>query len=375
MHVRVVVPVKEIVRRVGARFMVGFDGFTVSPELRHLIGAFGVGQVILFSRNVDAPEQVAELVRELQSAAREAGRDAPLLVAVDQEGGRVARLKDPWTAWPPLRSLGRLGSEDLARRMGEALAEELAPCGIRWNLAPVVDVDTNPANPVIGDRSFGDDPELVGRLAVAMIQGLQGSGVAACAKHFPGHGDTNIDSHLGLPCVDHPKVRLEEVELRPFRKAIQAGVAGIMTAHVLVRELDDRRPATLSPLVIEAVLRRQMGYQGVVISDDLEMQAVAERWRPAEAAVLAAVAGCDVLAVCASHQAQVEAIEGVIRAVESGAIGWQALEEADRRIDRLKERFLSPYRGPEPRRAREAAGAAEHRQLARLIDPGEGALA
>ena len=231
--------VKDVVRRVGQRFMVGFEGLTASADVKALIREFGVGHVVLFARNVAGPEQVADLVRELQSVARDAGHERPLLVAVDQEGGRVARLKEPWTIWPSARAVGRVGSEETARQVGAALAAELKACGIRYDFAPCVDVDTNPKNPVIGDRSFGDDPDLVGRLGVAMIRGLQENGVAACAKHFPGHGDTDLDSHLELPAVDHSRSRLDDVELRPFRKAIEAGVATVMTSHILVREIDD----------------------------------------------------------------------------------------------------------------------------------------
>jgi beta-N-acetylhexosaminidase len=328
---------------------------------------FGVGHVILFARNVDGPEQVADLVRELQALARAAGHDLPLMIAVDQEGGRVARLREPWTVWPPLRALGRAGSEDLARRMGGALAAELGACGIRWDLAPVVDVDTNPQNPVIGDRSLGDDAEVVGRLGAALIRGLQAGGVAGCAKHFPGHGDTELDSHLDLPVVEHSRSRLEDVELRPFRRAIEAGVVSIMTAHVLVRDLDERLPATLSARVLSSLLRERLAYEGVVVSDDLEMKAVAARWPPAQAAVLAAQAGCDLLSVCENPDAQVAAIEGLVRALESREVSWKSAEAADGRIRRLKERFLLPYQDPDPQAARLAAGNGEWRALAEEI--------
>ncbi len=347
--------------------MVGFEGHAASADVRRLIRDYRAGSVVLFARNVDTPEQVAELVRELQEIARDAGHDLPLLVAVDQEGGRVARLRAPWTEWPPLRALGRIGSEAHARRMGESLAAELTACGIRCDFAPVVDVDTNPKNPIIGDRSFGDDPELVGRLGAAMIGGLQDGGVAACAKHFPGHGDTDLDSHLALPAVDHSPSRLEDVELRPFRRAIEAGVASIMTAHVLVRELDDRLPATLSPLLIDRLLREKMGYGGVVVSDDLEMKAVADRWRPGEGAPLAAEAGCDLLPVCKNHDAQVDAIEGLVRAVETERFSWKAMDAACARVRLLKERFLLPYRDPVPKQARLAAGVGEGVALAEEI--------
>jgi beta-N-acetylhexosaminidase len=347
--------------------MAGFHGLEASADIKRLIRDYGVGGVILFARNVDGPEQVADLVRELQAAARAARHADPLLVAVDQEGGRVARLRAPWTEWPPLRLVGQAGSEDLAREMGRALAEELTACGIRCDFAPVMDVDTNPKNPVIGDRSFGDDPSLVARLGVAMIAGLQDGGVAACAKHFPGHGDTDVDSHLDLPAVDHSPARLEDVELRPFRAAVEAGVATVMTAHVLVRELDALLPATLSPMVVRALLREKMGFGGVVVSDDLEMKAVSKRWSPGRAAVLAAQAGCDILPFCASHDAQVEGLEAVVRALESEELPWTSLDDSLRRISRLKERFLRPWRDPDPKEARLAAGEGRWVALARDI--------
>jgi beta-N-acetylhexosaminidase len=358
---------RDKVRRVGERMLVGFDGHTASSEVKRMIREYGVGHVILFKRNVDGPEQVAELVRELQAVARDAGHSLPLMVAVDQEGGRVARLAEPWTVWPPMRAVGRIGAEDVARKVGAALAAELSACGIRCNFAPDMDVDTNPKNPVIGDRSFGDDPDLVGRLGASLIRGLQDGGVAACAKHFPGHGDTEVDSHLDLPAVDHPRSRLEEVELPPFRKAIEAGVASIMTAHVMVRALDDTLPATLSPRVIDGLLRREMKYPGMIVSDDLEMKAVAKHWGVGPSAVKAAQAGCDLLPVCATIEAQVEAIESLIRAVEDETVSRTSMDDACARIRRLKEKYLLPYRDPDPRAARAAAGAGERTALSRDI--------
>jgi beta-N-acetylhexosaminidase len=358
---------KESLRQAGQRVMVGFEGHEASADVKALIKDYGVSHVVLFARNVASPEQVADLVRELQATARAAGHDLPLIVAVDQEGGRVARLREPWTVWPPLRAVGRLASEDHARRMGEALAAELRACGIHWNFAPVVDVDTNPKNPVIGDRSFGPDPELVGRLGAAMVRGLQESGVAACAKHFPGHGDTDVDSHLELPVSTHPLPRLREVELPPFQAAVAAGVVSVMTAHVLLPELDEKRPATLSPRVLGELLRGELGFTGVVVSDDLEMKAVAAGYGAAEAAVLAAEAGCDLIPVCRSADAQVTAIEALVRARETDRIRARAMDDALGRLRRLKERFLLPYRDPSPREAREAAGVRAGLDLAREI--------
>jgi beta-N-acetylhexosaminidase len=266
-----------------------------------------------------------------------------------------------------LRALGRLDSEDHARRMGAALAAELRPCGIGWDMAPVVDVDTNPANPVIGDRSFGADPERVGRLGAAMIHGLQEGGLAACAKHFPGHGDTDLDSHLELPLISHSLGRLREVELPPFRKAIEAGVAAVMTAHVLLPELDEKRPATLSPRILQTLLREDLSYDGVVVSDDFEMKALAQGWPTGEAAVLAAQAGCDLLSVCKSHDAQVAAIEALVRAREGDEIAARAMDASVLRLRRLKERFLLPYAPPDPKQAEAAAGGLERAALAEEI--------
>jgi beta-N-acetylhexosaminidase len=358
---------RESLRRVGQRLLIGFQGHEASLDVKKMIREFGVGNVILFARNVDSPEQVAELVRELQSVARDAGHELPLLLAVDQEGGRVARLKEPWTLWPPLRAVGETGSEDYARRMGAALAAELLACGIRCDFAPVMDVFTNPKNTVIGDRSFGDDPEKVGRLGVAMIQGLQGGGIVACAKHFPGHGDTELDSHFDLPAVDHSPSRLDDVELRPFRRAIEAKVAMIMTCHVLVRELDAELPTTLSSKVVGGLLRGKLKYEGVIVTDDLDMKAVAKMWRPSESAVLAAQAGCDLLSYCADHGAQVEAIEALVRATESETIRYSEMDDACERIKRLKLRFTVPYQDPDPKAARLAAGVGERWALSREI--------
>ena len=364
---------RETVRRVGQRFMIGFEGLEPSSDVKHLIRDFAVGHVILFARNIEGPEQVAGLNRELQETARDAGHDVPLLIAVDQEGGRVARMGPPWTVWPPLRALGRIASESradaetLARRMGAALAAECSSAGIKCDFAPIMDVDTNADNPIIGNRSFGDDPELVGRLGAAMVEGLQGGGVIASAKHFPGHGDTSVDSHLDLPVVEQGRTRLLDVEIRPFRQAVAARVATIMMAHVLYPELDEELPASLSTTIVDGILRRDLGYDGVVFTDDLEMKAVADRWTPDRSAVLAMQAGCDIVPVCITHDAQVTAMEGAIRAVEAGDVAYKAMDDSLARIRAMKERYLLPHRDPLPKEARERAGSREFQALAREI--------
>src|SRR5262245_24419533 len=274
-------------RQIGQLLIAGFDGHTLPIELRGLAREFSLGGVILFARNVVEPEQVAELSYE----AAQLVPDLPLWVSVDQEGGRVARLKAPFTEWPPMATLGRSSDTTLAERFARALSAELKAVGITLDYAPVLDIHTNPKNPVIGDRALAEKAEDVARLGVAIVKTLQAEGIAACGKHFPGHGDTSGDSHHELPLVEHPPDRLREVEFRPFKAAIEAGVATIMTAHVLVPSLDESRPSTLSKRVVTEILRGELKYEGVILSDDLEMKAVAAQYPVPSAAVLAVEAG------------------------------------------------------------------------------------
>lgn len=330
---------RDLRRHVGQIAIAGFAGPSVPADLRALAREFDLGGIILFARNVEAPEQVADLAREAQTLAR----GLPLWVSVDQEGGRVARLKTPFTEWPPMATLGRSGDERLAARFARALAAELKAVGITLDYTPVLDVHTNPANPVIGDRALADRAADVARLGRAIIAALQEEGIAACGKHFPGHGDTSTDSHHELPLVEHPPDRLASVELVPFRAAIEAGVASIMTAHILIPALDDARPATLSPAVVDRLLKRTLGYTGLVVSDDLEMRAISGRYGIPEATVAAIAAGCDAVLMCGTaHDTQAAALEAVIRAVEDESLPVSRLEDALARHRRVKERFLAP---------------------------------
>ncbi len=338
---------------------VGFQGTTPSPEVLELVRR-GVYGVILFARNVESAEQVAELVAELKRAA---GR--PLLVSIDQEGGRVARLRERhgFTELPPMRAVGDRGDEALARQVGALLGRELRAVGIDQDYAPVVDVDTNPRNPVIGDRSLGRDPERVARLGAAIARGIQSSGVAACAKHFPGHGDTSQDSHVELPRIAHPLSRLEAVELLPFRALAAAGVASVMTAHVVFEALDPRRPATLSPEVMR-LLRDRCGFDGPALSDDLEMSAVAAHFPLEEVAPGSVAAGVDGLLVCHRAEVQHRAIDLLREAVEEGRVSRERLAEARARIGRLLS-WAGPV--PEPGRVRDALRRPEALALAATL--------
>ena len=354
---------RELRRHAGQLAIAGFPGHAIPDDLRALAREFDLGGVILFARNVVEPEQVAELSREAQSMSQE----LPLWVSVDQEGGRVARLRAPFTVWPPMITLGRSGDEKLAARFARALATELKAVGISLDYTPVLDVLTNATNPAIGDRALADRAEDVARLGRTIITTLQAEGIAACGKHFPGHGDTAADSHHELPVVEHPPDRLDAVELVPFKAAIEADVAALMTAHILLPAFDEERPATLSPAIVDGLLKQKLGYRGLVLSDDLEMRAVRDRYGLADAAVGAVGAGCDAVLMCGTDQAsQAAAIEAVIYAVESGNLPFKRVQDAMARHRAAKERFLAPAPPKPLSRAalRAVLGSDEHQALA-----------
>ena len=354
--------VPSTIRRDIGQLLIGsLPGTTITPEIRSLAKEFSLGGVILFARNIEAPEQVAEMSVDVQGLAT----SLPLWVSVDQEGGRVARLRAPFTEWPPMAVLGRSGDVQLARRFATALATELRAVGVTLDYAPVLDIHTNPKNPVIGDRALAEDAESVGRLGAAIIAGLQENGVAACGKHFPGHGDTSVDSHLELPLVEHPPDRIRRVECVPFREAIRAEVAFIMTAHVLVPSLDEDKPATLSPRIVQAILRDELGYQGVIVSDDLEMKAIAKTYSVPQAGVEAIAAGCDALLVCSGNvDVQAATLEALVHAVEEEKIPYKRLEDALVRLRRAKERFLTtPVASQKVARIRQVLGCDAHLRI------------
>jgi beta-N-acetylhexosaminidase len=353
-------------RDIGQYLIGSMPGTSVPAELRSLAREFDLGGAILFSRNVEAPEQVAELSAECEAL----GRATPAWVSVDQEGGRVARLKEPFTKWPPMATLGRAGkeSEALAERFAKALAEELLAVGITLDYAPVLDIHTNPKNPVIGDRALADRAEDVAKLGRVIIRALQGAGLAACGKHFPGHGDTSTDSHFELPLVEHAPDRLRAIEFEPFRAAVAAQVAFIMTAHVLVPSIDDTRPASLSPDIVQKLLREELKFEGVILSDDLEMKAISAKHDVPEAAVDAIRAGCDAVLVCSGDiDLQGRTLEALVRAVESGRIPATRHDDAFARLRRTKQRFLMgdrPGPGARIKTLRGILGREEHQLVA-----------
>jgi beta-N-acetylhexosaminidase len=327
----------------------GFPGTRLPTSFATALAAGRRGGAILFKGNVEGGlRQVAALAREIH--ARSNGK---ALLGVDQEGGRVARLRRPLLEVPPMGAVASWGDLAFAERIASAVGRELAALGFTIDFAPVLDVNTCATNPVIGDRAFGSDPDTCSRFGVAWVRGLQASGILACGKHFPGHGDTTKDSHHDLPVVDQPLDRLLAVELEPFRAAAAAGVAAMMTAHVVYPSVDPKVPATLSPAACTE-LRTRIGFGGLLVSDDLEMQAIAARWEVEDAAVLAVAAGCDALLVCWSDDKQERAIAALTREAERSPAFRTRCDEALQRVRAA--------------RARATAAPAEDEEIDRVID-------
>ncbi|MCB9707307.1 MAG: beta-N-acetylhexosaminidase [Myxococcales bacterium] len=277
----------------GQVLIAGFEGLTVPRAIMDAIGAAKLGGLILFKRNIESPKQVHALIHACQAHAPP---DFPLLVSVDQEGGRVNRLNAPVLQLPPMRQFGLWDDLDFTQRAAFALSTQLRMLGFTMNYAPVLDVNTNPANPVIGDRAFGNNVEIVVRHANAFAEGAKKGAMLTCGKHFPGHGDTLLDSHLALPRVTDSVERLKTRELVPFRRLAQK-LDAIMSAHILYPAIDTENPATLSCDILQSLLRGFCGFGGCVISDDLEMKAITLNYGIPEAASRAILAGCDALLI------------------------------------------------------------------------------
>ncbi len=334
--------VSSLAQTCGQLIVGGYEGEEPTARFLSALRRQERAGAILFKRNLPTWQAGHAASAKLAEAA---SGDVSPIVAVDQEGGRVQRFGRPLLQVPPMRRLGQAGDERLVAEVARALGGQLRQVGFNVDFAPVLDVDTNPANPVIGDRAFSHDPSVVARLGTAFVQGLQASGVAACGKHFPGHGDTSLDSHLALPMVDTSLQRLRDVELLPFQAAVDAGVDALMSAHIVVRCVNPDLPATLCPTILRGWLRERMGFQGVTFSDDLEMKAVAGRYEIGGAAVQAVRAGCDVVLICRREEWQAEAHEALVREAESDPWFRSRCERAAARCRALRgRRPLRPAR-------------------------------
>jgi beta-N-acetylhexosaminidase len=349
----------------GQLFIAGFDGAGESPPaaIERALRAGHLGGVILFSRNVETPEQVGRLNQAIHGA----GSDAALrpFVSVDQEGGPVMRMRDGLTDIPPMQKVGSGRDQRAVADVSQVIATEIAALGFNVNFAPVLDVDSNPQNPIIGERSFGSSPGWVGIAGGSYLLGHTTAGVIPCGKHFPGHGDTDVDSHEDLPVVTHDRERLDEVELTPFRQAVRADFPMLMTAHIRVDALDDESPATFSPRVIQELLRDELGYEGVVVSDDLEMDAVADRYDIEEMVTRGLRAGVDLFLICHTEDKWQRAREALVRAAEDDEEMERRLRESAARVTDLKQGFLKHLPDPWVLREdwRERLASEEHRRI------------
>jgi len=324
--------------KIGQMFQVGFTGTKVTSEILEMIKDYHIGGIIYFRRNIKSLRQVFKLSNELQALSINQRMGLPLIISTDQEGGMVHQLIGG-THFPGNMVLGATRNAELTKRTGQAIARELKAVGINMALSPVLDVNNNPDNPIIGVRSFGEDPLLVTKLGKAFIEGMQAEGVIACAKHFPGHGDTSIDSHLNLPIIKCGRERLEKVELYPFKQAIKARVDSIMTTHIYFPAIEPKEniPATLSYNVLTNLLRKELGYTGIIITDCMEMKAIDNTFGTAEGAIMAVEAGADIVLVTHTLAKQKAAIEAVVKAAKEGRITEERINQSVLRIFRLKK--------------------------------------
>ncbi|KAL7788171.1 glycoside hydrolase family 3 protein [Trichoderma ceciliae] len=329
-------------KKIGQLFAVGFHGREINKEITTLIRDYGVGAVVLFKRNILDATQLQALCLGLQKIAKDAGHSQPLFIGIDQENGLVTRISPPVASQQPgPMTLGAAGSLDSAYEVAKATAEMLRYFGINMNYAPVGDINSEPLNPVIGVRSPSDQAETVSKFAAACIKGLREYKVVPCIKHFPGHGDTAVDSHYGLPVINKSRADLERLELIPFRDAVADNIEMIMTAHISLPQLSEKRlPATLSPETI-GILRNEWNYNGVIMTDCLEMDGVRATYGTVEGSLLAFQAGVDNVMICHTFAVQSAAIDHICEAITSGKLHQNRIDASLERLRKLKEKYTS----------------------------------
>lgn len=355
---------------IGQHMLIGVSGHTLTNDEKKFIIDNNISGVVLFDRNIADPKQLRDLCAELQSLRHKQQDKAPLFIGIDMEGGRVARLKEPFTVWPPLKKLGDLDAPTVSFHMANRMGQELKSVGINLDFAPCVDVFTNPKNTVIGDRSISTDPEMVAKHASALVRGYIKSEVMSCAKHFPGHGNTLVDSHEDLPVEELDKARLDACELIPFKKSFKARVEMVMTAHVMFPKIDDKWPVTMSEIFLKKILRDEMRYRGLIITDDLDMKALANHYDKDTIAVRSLQAGADLILYCNEAESPARALETILTAVAQGQISKESLQQTHARILSVKkESLLNPDPMPYTE-AQKIIGNPEHKKVAEAIASG-----
>lgn len=330
--------------KIGQLLMVGIEGKELDEDTKEFLKQLKVGGVILFKRNIESIDQAKRLTKELEELKTGPSR-INMFIGTDQEGGRVNRLPAESGYFPSARNMANSSNPDTVKDFAKQMAVALREIGINMNFAPILDINSNPENPVIGDRSFGDNPEIVRTMGMAFIQGTLDEGIIPVVKHFPGHGDTAVDSHTDLPVIRHSVDRLRQFELVPFQEAISREVPAVMTAHILLPQLDEHLPATLSSTIVNGLLREELQFDGVVVSDDLDMGAITRLYSPEQASVKALKAGVDILLICHNKENMLKAFNALIDAVNNGGITMEEVDKALMRVLNLKKQFGLIERG------------------------------
>ena len=356
---------------IGQQIIMGLQGPNLLPDEAKFIVENNIGGVIYFKRNVESPEQVRNLSLELQSLRSRMPSKAPLFISIDMEGGRVHRLQPPFTKWPALAQVGKLDSTSVAFRFAQAMGDELRAVGINLDYAPSIDIFNNPLNTVIGDRALSTKADVVSRLGSALVRGYLKADVIACAKHFPGHGHTLVDSHVGLPVEGKTYEELEIEELEPFKKVFRARLDLVMAAHISFPKIDPVWPVSLSEIFLKDILRDKLRYKNLVISDDLDMGALKNNYDKATIATRALQAGNNILLYCNESDSPPTALEAVEKAVRDRTLKSEIVEDNAKRILALKSERLAH---PDPLSMDEVSRIVahpDHLRLAKAIVAGE----
>lgn len=362
-----------MVEKIGQQFIIGIQGPKLLEEEKEFITKYNIGGVVLFARNLESPEQIHQLTTELQGLRHKTKDKTPLFISIDMEGGRVHRLKPPFTQWPALSKIGNIGSSSLAFRFALQMGEEMRAFGINLDYAPCLDVLTNPKNEVIGDRALSTDPEVVTQLSTALVRGYIKANVIPCSKHFPGHGSVEVDSHFDLPVSNDTLKMLDDNQsMAPFKKVFRSRCELTMTAHIHFKKIDPEWPVTLSPTFLQQLLREVLRYRGLIMTDDLDMKALAKHFPKDVIPVQALLAGANILLYCNEFQAPIKAMNSIAKAIKEKRLPIPIIEKNFSDIMAFKRKHLSGPVDPFPlNKALEIINRPEHKEFAAAVASGE----
>lgn len=336
-NIKKVISNMTLEEKIGQLLIIGIEDTEVDDHVMKMIEEYKVGGFILFKHNISNADQATELLNSLKSLNKK--NPIPLFLSIDEEGGRVSRLPNTFPKLPPAKKIGKVNDESISLQYGKIIGKRIKSLGFNINFAPVLDIDSNPNNPVIGDRAFGSDKNTVIDHSLKVMEGINQEGIISVVKHFPGHGDTNLDSHVDLPVIEKDLTQLEELELTPFIEAIREGVDGIMVAHILFPKLDEEFPSTLSEKIISQLLRKRLGYEGLIFSDDMTMGAIMKNYSIEDAASRFLKAGGDILLICHGYENHIKVFEQIKEEVKKGNLSEGEIDEKLYRIIGIKNRY------------------------------------